>query len=107
MEDNSIKQQAAENSETIRKTIPFTLVFEGDSREITITYYINEGYDRRYVTMLFEKLQALGYGEFLRGKKGRGFVAKFVANKKCPEVYILEVEQKKRGRKGSKHVVKQ
>ncbi len=92
MEDQNTNSN---NENTIKKTITFAL----PKQEMSITEFLKEGFDRKHISMLFEKLQSLGFGEYVQGKRGRGFSAKFTPNKKCPEIYILEIEQKKRGRK--------
>jgi len=84
----------------VKKTIVFDI--PQDQSEIVISHFLNEGFDRKYVVMLFEKLEKMKFGKYEAGQKGRGHSTKFLPNKNCPIVYVLEVTQKKRGRKPSK-----
>ena len=86
--------------DTIIKTIAFDI--PKDQQEIKISSFLDEGFDRKYVVLLFKKLEAMGFGRYMAGKKGRGHSTKFIPSEGCPEIYILEVIQKKRGRKKSK-----
>jgi len=89
-----------ETEKIVIKTIAFDI--PKDQQEIKISSFLDEGFDRKYVVALFEKLQIMGFGKYFAGKKGRGHSTKFIPAENCPKVYILEVIQKKRGRKKSK-----
>lgn len=47
---------------------------------------------RQHVLMLFEQLEKGGYGEYTRGKRGKGNCARFTPNDKCPNSFTILVE---------------
>ena len=68
------------------------------SNTINMPYFQERGYARSYVLALFKELQEKGYGEFKLGTRGRGQCHCFIKNSKCPDTYIIEIEEKPRGR---------
>jgi len=82
----------------MQETINFDLSLPEDWDELPIPLMLARGYRRQHVVSCFEKLQELGYGKFERGSQGRGNVAKFVPNNKCPNEYSMFFTKKKRGR---------
>ena len=85
---------------TVIKAITFEI--PKDEAEIKISYFLDDGFDRKYVVALFKKLESMNFGKYIAGRKGRGYSTAFLPNEKCPSVYVLEVTQKKRGRKRTK-----
>ena len=79
-------------------SITFDLKLPAYSEEIQIPLMLARGYDKVKIIELFERLQVEGYGEFFRGKQGRGNVGKFTPNDKCPEEYTMTFIIKKKGR---------
>jgi hypothetical protein len=79
----------------IEKQVTFDLSAE---TEITLPELTEKGYVRKHITALFEKLEAEGFGQYIKGKQGRGQSARFIKNENCPEKYLLILEQKRRGR---------
>ena len=51
-------------------------------------------YGRHEVEALFQTLQNDGFGEYIKGARGRNGCAKFIANDKCPETYEISFQQK-------------
>jgi hypothetical protein len=98
---NNTDSASAEAAPIVKKTITFNLPRE--KTPLTIGYFVELGFNRKHIVMLFEKLQSLDFGKFEKGRKGRGLSSKFIPAKNCPEVYLLDIEQKKRGRKGTRH----
>lgn len=86
--------------DTIIKSISFNIPVEKDV--IEISYFLDEGFDRKYVVKLLKALESMNFGKFELGKKGRGHSTKFYPSKNCPKSFTIEVVQKKRGRKKTK-----
>jgi len=51
-----------------------------------------KGFARQHVLLLFEQLEKAGYGNYTRGRRGKGNCAKFEPNKKCPQAFTILVE---------------
>ena len=79
----------------IEKKITFDL---GEGTDLSLPDLVSQGCVRVYVTALFEKLEALGYWQFIKGKQGRGQSSKFIKNENCPKEFVLVLEAKPRGR---------
>ena len=79
-------------------SITFNLKLPAGSNEVEIPLLLARGYEKPKIIELFEKLQEEGFGDFFRGKQGRGNVGKFTPNDKCPEEYTMEFIVKKKGR---------
>ncbi len=71
----------------IKNIVIFTL----PKRDLLINDLINEEHSKEQIIKLFKKLHSLGYGEYIAGKRGKGNVTKFIPNKLCPNIYVLEV----------------
>ena len=65
------------------KTIDFEL-----SKEMTMPSMVGKGYRRKEVISLFEKLEELQYGEYVKGKRG-GSPTKFISNDDCPASFTM------------------
>jgi len=76
----------------------FNIAPHATSKEITIDLMLARGYEKKKALDLFIKLQEEGFGIFDKGKQGRGKVAKFIPNDKCPTEYTMIFVLKKRGR---------
>ena len=66
------------------KEIAFSL-----SKEMSMPSFTRIGFARKDVENLFINLASEGFGEYIKGKQGKGCSAKFIANDKCPNEYIL------------------
>ena len=85
-----------ESNSTTSRQVKFTI----PQTVMTITTFVEQGFDRRYVVALFEELESKGFGQYVKGHRGRTGASKFIpALDVCPQEYTITVEQKKRGRK--------
>jgi hypothetical protein len=50
---------------------------------------IEKGYKRSDITALFEELSSHGFGEYIKGKRGRGSSSSFNPNETCPKRFEL------------------
>jgi hypothetical protein len=79
----SLIKRRDENQEK-DKVIKFP-IFNG----ITVVALTKLGYQRHEVEKLFEELENLGYGKYVRGSKGKGNCAYFEAGENCPTEYTM------------------
>lgn len=64
-------------------------------KEMSMPQMIRAGYQRKEVELLFIKLQEAGFGTYTPGHAGKTGCAKFVANEKCPNKYVIAFRVKK------------
>jgi len=64
------------------------------SKTIPIPYLQAKGYDKKYILLVFAKLDELKYGIFRKGKCGRYNVGIFYPNDDCPASFFLEIKDK-------------
>jgi hypothetical protein len=69
---------------------------------MTVNELVYVGYKRDEVHRLFETLQSLGFGEYIKGPYGQYGDASFIANQDCPETYTLSVKKRTRRKKEQK-----
>jgi len=72
------------------KIVSFNLL-----KEMTMPQMIRAGYQRKEVELLFTKLQEAGFGIYTPGHAGKTGCAKFIANEKCPDKYVIAFRVKK------------
>lgn len=65
------------------------------SKEMSMPIMLRDGFQRKEVEILFEKLQEAGFGIYVIGRPGKGGSAKFIANDKCPEKYVISFKVKR------------
>jgi len=58
-------------------------------KEMMISDLINKGYRRKEVIALFEHLEELGFGNYIRGTRGLGNPTRFTANERCPDSFSI------------------
>lgn len=58
-------------------------------KEMKISDMINKGYRRKEVITLFEHLEELKLGEYIRGTRGASNPTKFIANERCPDSFSI------------------
>jgi len=58
-------------------------------KEMKISDMIKKGYRRKEVITLFEHLEELGFGEYVRGTRGVGNPTRFTTNEKCPDSFSI------------------
>ena len=61
-------------------------------KTIPIPYLQAKGYDKKYITLVFAKLDQLNYGIFNKGKCGRYNVGIFYPNDNCPLIFNFEIK---------------
>ncbi len=66
------------------RKVSFNLALPKSDDKLPLDLMLTRGYKRMDILECFEHLQSCGFGFFNRGKQGRGYVAFFVPNKKCP-----------------------
>jgi hypothetical protein len=49
-------------------------------------------FHRQHVLALFEQLEKGGFGEYTKGRRGKGNCARFAPNEKCPPAFTILVE---------------
>lgn len=59
------------------------------SRVMTMPLLLKEGHRRNEIIELFSKLASMEYGEYIKGKRGAGNPAKFIANENCPDTFPM------------------
>jgi hypothetical protein len=75
------------------------VLFKLNGDEISLPDLLGMGHARAHVLALFEALEGEGLGEYRHGTKGRGQYSRFLKNAKCPNEYLLTLEEKPRGRR--------
>jgi hypothetical protein len=74
----------------MRKVL-FELTLPNNYDHLPAPYLLAKNYKKKDVIKCFETLEKLGYGKFDRGKAGRGQIARFYKNDKCPDTFELEI----------------
>lgn len=65
------------------------------TKEMTIVEFVSNGFRRKEVEILFQKLEEAGFGKYIPGHVGRGHASRFVANDNCPLKYTIAFKIKK------------
>jgi hypothetical protein len=78
------------------RKVSFDLTLPRSDNKLAIDLMLTRGYSKKDILECFEHLQSCGFGFFNRGKQGRGHIAFFVPNCKCPPNINLsfQVQQK-------------
>jgi hypothetical protein len=85
MSKNKFKRTKIEKAK--EKNIEFSL-----SKEMKMPDLLKKGYNRKEIITLFESLEKEGLGQYVKGKRGRGNPATFIANDDCPEKAIIAIK---------------
>jgi len=75
----------------VQETINNIVIFNLSKKPMLVTDLVDSNHIRKHVLILFTKLQELGYGKYIIGSRGKGNAAKFLPNKSCPVIYMLNV----------------
>jgi hypothetical protein len=84
MKGNIMAGKRTRNEVAKEKVVEFKL-----EKEMKISDMIKKGYRRNEVITLFEDLEELGFGEYIRGTRGIGNPTRFIINEKCPDSFSI------------------
>lgn len=78
-----------DNEATKDKVVKFP-IFDG----VSILSLMKLGYQRRDVEQLFEHMESIGLGKYVRGARGKGNVSHFLTAPHCPKEYVMTFKVK-------------